>query len=61
VVGVAVNIASAHRHVRLVQELNHGGSGYRRPSSLAIAVAAILAAIGLAMAIYLISIREPLP
>jgi uncharacterized protein (DUF302 family)/uncharacterized membrane protein YidH (DUF202 family) len=49
----------ARNHIRLVQELNQGGTAFSRPSSLAIAVAALLAVLGLAMAIYLISVREP--
>jgi uncharacterized protein (DUF302 family)/uncharacterized membrane protein YidH (DUF202 family) len=58
-VGVVVNIACAWSHIRLVQQLNRGGSEFNRPSSLAIAVAAVLAALGLAMAIYLVSVHEP--
>ena len=59
VLGVTVNIVSAQRHVRLVRELNRGGSDFNRPSSLAIGVAVILALFGAAMAIYLISVRDP--
>jgi uncharacterized protein (DUF302 family) len=42
-----------------IRELNRGGAGYKRPSSRAIAVAVMLAVLGAAMAIYLISVREP--
>jgi putative membrane protein len=56
-VGVIVNVVSARNHVRLVRELNRGGTGYARPSSLAIAVAVTLAGMGLAMAIYLVAVR----
>jgi putative membrane protein len=59
VLGVGVNIACACNHIGLVRELNRGGSGFRRPSSLAVTVAVILAALGLGMAIYLVSVREP--
>ena len=59
VLGVIVNIVSAWNHVRLVRELTRGGSAFNRPSWLAIGVALILAVVGLAMAIYLISVREP--
>jgi uncharacterized protein (DUF302 family)/uncharacterized membrane protein YidH (DUF202 family) len=52
VLGVAVTIFSSWQHVRLVRELNRGGAAYRRPSTLAIAVALILAATGAALAIY---------
>jgi uncharacterized protein (DUF302 family)/uncharacterized membrane protein YidH (DUF202 family) len=57
--GVIVNIMSARQHARLVRELNAGGSDFNRPSSLGIAVAIILAVLGLAMAAYLISVRDP--
>jgi len=59
VLGVVVNIVCARNHIHLVQELNRGGTAYNRPSSLAVAVAVILAVVGIAMAIYLISVREP--
>jgi putative membrane protein len=55
--GVVVNSWSAWRHVVLVRSLRSGGRDLGRPSSLAIAVAVILAALGLAMAVYLISIH----
>jgi len=57
-VGVVVNLVSARNHVRLIQDLNCGGSGYTRPSSLAVALAVTLAVLGLAMAIYL-AMRAP--
>ncbi len=56
VLGVVVNVLSAHRHLRLVRDLNQGGTSWNRPSSLAIAVAVTLAVVGVAMAIYLISV-----
>ena len=56
-VGVVVNLVSARNHVRLVRELNRGGTGYARPSSLAIAVAVTLAVMGLVMSIYLVAVR----
>jgi uncharacterized protein (DUF302 family)/uncharacterized membrane protein YidH (DUF202 family) len=59
VLSVIVNIVCARNHIRLVEELNRGGSAFNRPSSLTIAVAVILAVLGLAMAIYLILVREP--
>src|SRR5262249_51189887 len=59
--GVVINIASAARHFRLVGELNSGGVEFKQPSTLAIALAAVLAILGLAMAVYLISIRESKP
>jgi len=57
--GIVINKWCARNHVRLVRELNQGGTRFARPSSLAIAVAALLAALGLAMAIYLVSVPEP--
>jgi len=59
VLGVVVNIVCAWSHIRLVRELNRGGTNFNRPSSLAIAVAVMLALLGLAMALYLVSVREP--
>jgi uncharacterized protein (DUF302 family)/uncharacterized membrane protein YidH (DUF202 family) len=59
VLGVIVNVLSARHHVRLVQDLNRGGSAVNRPSSLAVVVALLLAVLGLAMAVYLLSVRAP--
>jgi uncharacterized protein (DUF302 family)/uncharacterized membrane protein YidH (DUF202 family) len=55
--GVLVNAVSAWHHLRLVQELNRGGPIPTRPSIQAVLVAVFLALVGLAMAIYLISVR----
>jgi len=57
--GVIVNVLSARHHVRLIQDLNRGETAVNRPSSLAVVVALLLAVVGLAMAIYLLSVREP--
>src|ERR1700733_218231 len=59
VLGVVVNIVCAWSHIRLVRELNRGGTNFNRPSSLALSVAVMLALLGLAMALYLVSVREP--
>ncbi|HTX33948.1 MAG TPA: DUF202 domain-containing protein [Bryobacteraceae bacterium] len=59
--GVVVNVVSAWSHVRLVHQLERGGPAVHSPSALAIAVATILAVLGLAMAIYLIAVRDPVP
>jgi uncharacterized protein (DUF302 family)/uncharacterized membrane protein YidH (DUF202 family) len=59
VLGVIVNILSASHHVRLIKDLNQGGTSFTRPSSLAIVVALTLAVVGLAMAIYLIWVGQP--
>lgn len=55
VIGVLANAFSAWHHVVLVRQLNRGDEEFNRPSSPAIIVAVILALLGLAMAIYLIS------
>ena len=53
--GVIVNLLSAWNHLRLVRELNRGGSPPLRPSAQAALLALLLALVGLAMAIYLVS------
>src|SRR5215467_13376908 len=52
--GVIVNLLSAWNHLRLVRELNRGGSPPLRPSAEAVLLALLLALVGLAMAIYLV-------
>jgi putative membrane protein len=52
VVGVLVNIGSAMQHVYTIRALKRGEYD-GKPSSVAIAVAVILAVVGTAMAIYL--------
>jgi putative membrane protein len=54
--GVAVNVLAAWRHIQLVRQLNRGSREFTKPSTLGLVVALILAAVGLAMAIYLISV-----
>jgi len=56
-VGVAVNLSSAWRHVRLVRELDQGEAGFSRSLAPTVATALFLALVGLAMAIYLVSVR----
>jgi putative membrane protein len=53
VAGVLVNILASVRHVRIVRALNKGAPMVTKPSKMAIAVALVLAAAGLAMAVYL--------
>jgi putative membrane protein len=53
--GVIVNLLSAWNHLRLVRELSRGGSPPLRPSAQAVLLALLLALVGLAMAIYLVS------
>jgi putative membrane protein len=57
-VGILMNLYSAWHHVQMVAELNRGEIGHVRSSRLAVAVALLLAFVGLAMAIYLTLIRE---
>jgi inner membrane protein YidH len=52
--GVFVDLFASWSHVRLVGQLNRGERAYTRPSRSAIALAAFLALVGVAMAIYLI-------
>jgi uncharacterized protein (DUF302 family)/uncharacterized membrane protein YidH (DUF202 family) len=58
VVGVVVNILSTWHHLRLVRELNRGGPVPSRPSTQAVLIALFLALVGLAMAIYLVSVHS---
>ena len=51
--GVAVNLLSMRRHLRLVGELNRGQFTQRGPSRQAVVLALFLALVGVAMAIYL--------
>ena len=57
-VGVVVNLSSAWRHVRLVRELDHGETAGSRSLTSSVATALFLALVGLAMAIYLVSVRD---
>jgi len=58
VVGVVVNVSAGWHHLRLVRELDRGQTDHSRPSTQAVAIAFFLALIGLAMAIYLLSVRS---
>jgi len=56
-VGVVVNLFAGWRHVQLVRELDRGEPGHSRHSTRVAAIAWFLALVGLAMAIYLVSVR----
>jgi inner membrane protein YidH len=56
-VGVIVNVFAGWHHLRLVRELDRGQAMRARPSTQAVATAFFLAFVGLAMVIYLISVR----
>ncbi len=55
--GVMVNAFAGWRHVHLVRELDRGKGSRSHAATQAVAVAFFLALVGLAMAIYLFSIR----
>ena len=57
-VGIVVNVFAGLHHARLVRELDRGETAHSRASRQAIAIAFFLAVMGLAMAIYLISVRS---
>jgi len=59
--GAAVNVLSAWSHIRLFRQLERGAPAIHGPSTLAVAVAVILCLLGVAMATYLISVRDPVP
>jgi putative membrane protein len=59
--GVVIQILSTFTHVHLIRRLANGNANFGRPSSLAITLAVILALLGLGLAIYLISVRDPAP
>ncbi len=52
--GVVMDVFAAWHHVRLVSQLNRGETEFTKPSAGAIALAAFLAAVGIAMVIYLV-------
>ena len=56
-VGVAVNVIAGGHHAKLVRSLDRGESPRSYSSAQAVAVAFLLALVGVAMAAYLISIR----
>ena len=58
IVGVAVNGIAGWRHLRLVRELNRGQTSGSRSGLHTFAVAILVALVGLAMAVYLISVRS---
>jgi uncharacterized protein (DUF302 family)/uncharacterized membrane protein YidH (DUF202 family) len=57
-VGVIVNVFAGRQHLRLVRELDRGAASHSHSSTLAVLIAFVLALVGLAMAIYLVSIRS---
>lgn len=57
-VGVAVNLTAGWRHMKLVQQLDRGETSRTHPATFAAAIAFFLALVGLAMAVYLVSVRD---
>ena len=55
--GVIVILASAWYHARLVGDLDRGAPPRGTPLAINIAVAVLLALVGVAMAVYLVSVR----
>lgn len=55
--GVLVNLFSGWQHARLVGELDRGERVHPRPATPAVTIALFLAIVGLAMAIYLFTVR----
>jgi putative membrane protein len=56
--GILVIVFSAWRHLRLVRELDENKLASMRSVGHVVAVALFLALVGIAMAIYLLSVRE---
>jgi len=57
-VGVIVNLSSAWHHTRLIRGLTRGEPPTSRPSAQAIGIAVFLALVGMAMVVYLVSVRN---
>jgi uncharacterized protein (DUF302 family)/uncharacterized membrane protein YidH (DUF202 family) len=56
--GVVVNLFSARRHVQLIRELDKGDDSFPRSLAQTLSPALFLAVVGIAMAIYLVSVRD---
>jgi uncharacterized protein (DUF302 family)/uncharacterized membrane protein YidH (DUF202 family) len=59
--GMWVNVSAAWHHVRLVRHLDGSGGSNRLHSYQAVALALFLAVVGLAMTLYLVSLRSAIP
>jgi uncharacterized protein (DUF302 family)/uncharacterized membrane protein YidH (DUF202 family) len=55
--GVIVNLLAGWQHAHLVRDLDRGGATDARPAAPAVTIAVFLALVGLAMTIYLLSVR----
>lgn len=56
--GVVVNLSSAWQHVRLIRELDRGEAQSYRSVRQNVAIALFLALVGLAVGIYLVTVRD---
>jgi putative membrane protein len=57
-IGVLVNLLAGYHHIKLVGRLDRGETSLTHPTAQAVAVAFLIALVGCAMAIYLVSIRS---
>jgi putative membrane protein len=56
-VGIILNVFAGFHHLNLIRTLDSGEIPHSHPTAQALALALFLAAVGLAMAVYLLSIR----
>jgi uncharacterized membrane protein YidH (DUF202 family) len=56
-----VNVFAGWRHSRLIRELDRGETTHSHSSTPAVAIAFFLALVGVAMAIYVVSLRAEVP
>ncbi|MGA7106237.1 MAG: DUF202 domain-containing protein [Terracidiphilus sp.] len=57
-IGVLVNVLAGYHHLKLVGRLDRGETSRAHPTAQAVTVAFLIAIVGCAMAIYLVSIRS---
>lgn len=56
-VGVIINGISARQHLKTIRDLNDGRDVSGRPSTAGVALAILLSGVGLAMCVYLFTVR----
>ena len=59
--GVIVFLSTGWHHLRLIQQLDLGATPRSHRTAMAVAIALFLALVGLAMAVYLVSVRPSTP
>ncbi len=57
VLGVVVDVIAGYRHLRLARRLDRGDTSFSHAPAPAVTIAFLLALVGLAMAVYLISVH----